>query len=310
MNTTAPTFKLLLSIALTFGLLAPLSDGHGLMNTPNQRGTLAGRENWVKRVIDKNAKTDYLGHFPAGRKDWRVPGSGKASQEKEGKSRGWKPFEPLKKGFHWRAGVCGDLKEGPRDHLRGGEYYHGGKIVATYRKGSVISVGISIVAHHNGFMELHVCNVRKCGGEISENCFRQGHCQQLQRAPNKHCDSGKSRMCGPIDRKFRGRWYLPCTRYPLNNFKVETFGPSTIKYRLPKHMVCEHCVLQWFWTSANSCNPPGVIDYFDGDDRPKNWGSCVGHGGARGGVARGQQPCSKHRFPEEYLQCADIAIRG
>lgn len=302
--------------------MASLAGAHGLMNNPNQRGTLGGRENWVTRVVDKNAKTDYLGHFPAGSKNFRVRGAGGKSQVAAAGSKGWMPFEPLKKGFVWRAGVCGDLKpanKGPYsadtkakmiEHMRGGEYYNGGIISATYRKGGVIGIGLSIVAHHNGFIEAHLCNVSKCGGEISESCFRQGHCQQLKRAKNNLCDSGRGRWCGPIDKKYPGRWYLPCTRYPLKNFKVESFDAKYILYRLPKHVTCEHCVLQWFWSTANSCNPPGVIDYFDGDDRPRTWGNCVGQGGARGGVARGQQPCSKNRFPEEYLQCADIRIRG
>lgn len=49
--------------------------------------------------------------------------------------------------------------------------------------------------------------------------------------------------------------------------------------------------------------------YFKGPDRPR-WGNCPGAGGARGGVAREKPPCGPRRFPEEYLQCADIRIGG
>lgn len=162
-----------------------------------------------------------------------------------------------------------------------------------------------MVAHHNGFFELHVCNVKLCGGEISENCFRQGHCQQLQRAWDAHCESRRSPRCAPIDRNYPGRWYLPCSKVATSSY--ERFGPTVIKYRLPKHLACEHCVLQWYWATGNGCNAPGVIDFFDSDKAPF-WGQCRGQGGAVGGVARGQQTCGGSKFAEEYLQCADIRI--
>lgn len=293
--------------ALTLAALLPTRHAHGVMNWPCVRGALASRARFIPKGVDDTAPIDWLMHFPAGARDINVDRPGLRSQMAAADRRGWIPFEPLDPTFQWRAGVCGD-KKSRDDHLRGGKFYHDATIVESYPQAGVIDVGLSIVEHHNGFMELHVCNVEECGGEISEKCFRRGHCKQLQRAPNPICDSGFSKKCGPIDSNYPGRWYLPCSTIPMHSDGWETYGRGTILYQLPKYLRCKHCVLQWFWTAANSCSPPGVIEYFTGPDRPRNWGNCEGQGGARGGFTDTQQPCGRGRFPEEYLQCADIAI--
>ncbi|KAI0557180.1 Lytic polysaccharide mono-oxygenase cellulose-degrading [Gracilaria domingensis] len=155
-------------------------------------------------------------------------------------------------------------------------------------------------------MQFHICDVAKCGGEISEDCFRQGHCYALRRAPNPNCDSGFDKQCAPIDRNYPLRWYLPCATKPENT--QERMGNNKMTWLLPDDLVCDHCVLHWFWSAANTCNPPGVIDFYDGPDRPRNWGQCFGQSGARGGVTRVQKPCGPTRNPEEYYQCADVRI--
>lgn len=292
-------------LALIAYLVLPVVIAHGVLSYPNQRGALR-KTKFIPVAVDKDAPLDWAMHFPAGDKHVH-PGMAHASQKEEGKSRGWKPFEPLNPKFFWRAGVCGDLKK-KNAHLRGGKFYYGGKIVAELKQGGILDAKVSIVSHHNGFIEFHVCDVAKCGGEISERCFRKGHCTQLQRAPNRRCSKKNSMECGPIDRNYPGRWYLPCTHYPYNSTgKFDSFGPGTIKYKLPKDLNCEHCVLQWFWTTAHSCNPRGILEYYNGPDKP-NWGCCKGQGGASGGFSTVQKACEKKRFPEEYLQCADIKI--
>lgn len=295
----------MLAIMFLVTMLNSKVSAHAIMTLPNQRGTLR-KSDVAPYEVDKDAPIDYQAHFPAGSKSG-VPGSGRRSQIREIAPRLWTPFTPLDSKFRWRAGVCGDLRNGPQEHRRGGKFYHGGLISRTYRQGGIIEVGMTVVAHHNGFIELHVCNVKHCGGEISESCFRQGFCKQLLRQRDADCETRRNRKCGPIDPKYPGRWYLPCTTVPENKF--EMFGPKSIKYRLPPGLVCEHCVLQWFYNTGNNCNAPGVIDYFDGPRGPL-WGTCKGQANAVGGVSRVIQTCgtSRDKFPEEYLQCADIRI--
>lgn len=66
-------------------------------------------------------------------------------------------------------------------------------------------------------------------------------------------------------------------------------------------------MIQWYWTAANTCNPPGVHEYFSGPDAP-NWQNCPGQGGAVNGWSWNKPTCGGSLFPEEYFQCADIRI--
>ncbi|PXF41825.1 hypothetical protein BWQ96_08444 [Gracilariopsis chorda] len=251
---------------------------------------------------DERAPKDYWLHFPAGSKSHSL-GAALHSQRAAAGKRGWTPYDPYRADFRWRSGVCGDPLHGAQQHLKGGRFYYGGRIVQRYTQGALLGIGMSIVTHHNGFVEVHICDTAKCNGDISKSCFRKGGCTQLRRAYNPVCESAKSPHCGPIDRRYPGRWYLPCN----SKQRWNDYRPQYATFRLPPHFYCEHCVLQWYWVAANTCNPPGVLDYFDGPNRPA-WGSCSGQGGAKGGVTRIQPPCGRNRFPEEYMQCADIAI--
>ncbi|PXF45207.1 hypothetical protein BWQ96_05037 [Gracilariopsis chorda] len=295
-------------LTLCLSLLLPaLIDAHGLMDIPRQRGAFR-RSKYVPTALDSNAPQDFYPHFPAGVKDDR-PGAGKLSQEIAAGDRGWYPYDPYKPDFTWRAGVCGDPANGNQDHLKGGKFYYDGRIVATYRQGGVIGLGLSVVAHHNGFVEAHVCDVAKCeGGDISKDCFQNGGCVQLKRAYQPECESRQSVHCGPIDHNYPGRWYLPCST-DNTGLGWDYFPPEYATFRLPDQLHCEHCVLQWYWVGANTCNPPGVLDYYDGPYGPLNWGTCRGQGGAQGGVTRNKKPCGgTEQFAEEYYQCADIRI--
>lgn len=290
---------------LNFALLVSFVISHGLLIRPPQRGILNPSNPFNKLTAHwPDAPNDYKPHFPAGDKH-AEPGSAHHSQIIASNYH-WTPFEPLKPNFRWRSGVCGDQLHKPQHHMRGGIFYYNAQITATYKQASVLFTQLNIIAHHNGFMQLHICDVAKCDGEISEACFRSGHCYPLPRTPDRRCQLGYEQDCAPIDRNFPLRWYLPCSRSAENTRQI--MGGHFMRWRLPSHLVCDHCVLHWFWSAANTCNPPGVLDYFDGPDRPRSWGDCGGQGNARGGVSRVQRPCGAEWSPEEYYQCADVRI--
>lgn len=272
---------------------------------PPQRGITNGFEYAPVKVKDEGAQTDWQAHFPAGDKG-TDPGAAMRSQRNAAGPRGWTPYEPFNPAFTWRAGICGDTLWG-KDHMRGGKYYNDGKIHATYEEGGQISVDLAIVAHHNGFMELFLCNVDNCGGEISAGCFRQNACHRLNRAWDDSCESRNDWKCAPIDPKYPSRWYLPCGKSGVPGNGVDIYGHGKIKYQLPQGLTCDHCVLQWYWVAANDCNPPGVVDFFKSDRAP-NWGDCPGQGEAKGGWRRWETMCGGEKMPEEYYQCADIRI--
>jgi len=173
----------------------------------------------------------------------------------------------------------------------------------TYEEGGTISIDVLITNHHNGFMEFRVCDVKYCGGEISEKCLRGPHCYVLQRAPHAACETGKEWGCAPIDPKHPSRWYLPCP-----SGKIDYYGQGKILYTLPKGLNCKHCVLQWYWVTGNSCNPPGLVKFFMSPKRPQ-WKQCKGQGNARNGWRRWLGNCKGKQFPEEYYQCSDIRIK-
>lgn len=282
-----------------------VSKGHGHLTFPLPRGALAGGDMArYSQPVDKNAPRDHTMHFPAGDKGY---GAGAGARSQRNLAKNWTPFDPLSRNFQWRAGICGDLINRQGDHRRGGKYYYGGKISATFRQGAVVSFQASIVGHHNGFFQFYICDVKRCDDEISQDCFRKGACFRLKRANNYFCDEKPNRWCGPVDRKHPERWYLPCPGR-ANHGGFDTYGrDGQMKYVLPKFLRCNHCVLHWSYNAANTCNPPGLADYFTGDDKPK-WGKCKGQSGAVGGYASWAPTCGGDRFSEEYYNCADVRI--
>lgn len=272
------------------------------MACPPMRGVTNGYAFWKIPIYDKSDTRDWLAHFPAGDRNPK-PGSGERSQRKAAGSRGWTLYEPTKPGFKFRSGPCGDwLRQNPGEHVKGGKYYNGGKIHKVYTEGRAIWFEIVVTTHHNGYSEFRVCDAAKCGGDITNECLRDSRkCVTLQRAWDKSCESRNDKLCGPIDPKYPHRWYHPCPYGKINYYKK-------IKYQLPKGFHCKHCVVQFYWTSANGCNPPGVWDYFTGPRGPK-WGNCKGQGEAVGGYRRWPALCDGDRFAEEYYQCGDITIK-
>lgn len=288
---------------LVAALVARVVSAHGTMVFPPQRGCTNGYEFAKIPIYDSSASVDWWAHFPAGDKSSRI-GSAFNSQKREAGWRGWTPYNPRDKNFVFRAGPCGDLKRKP-EHMRGGKYYNGGKVFASYEQGGYISIDLAITAHHNGYTEFRMCDVKRCGGEISNECLRGPHCHLLQRAWDGSCESRRDRWCAPIDPLYPSRWYLPCGK-PKG---TDIYGKGKIKYKLPVGLVCEHCVLQWYWVSANGCNPPGVVRFFKSNRGPQ-WGQCKGQGGAIGGWRRWEALCGGKDFAEEYYQCADVRIRS
>lgn len=41
----------------------------------------------------------------------------------------------------------------------------------SYEEDGTISINVALTQHHNGFFEFRVCDVKYCGGEISENVY-------------------------------------------------------------------------------------------------------------------------------------------
>lgn len=312
------TFPICTCLAAFF-LLLYYSVGHGVMTDPVQRGLLAGSifMPYYNSSTYPDAPKDFFAHFPSG-KISVFPGSARLSQIKQAGT--WSPFEPKRPGFVWRAGVCGDeirrKYSRPQPHLRGGQFYYDGTVVREWEESSIIEIKVSIVAHHNGYLEFHICDLNRCGGKLSAQCFKNPNaCHALQRAWIYQCEKPTAHKCGPMDRNYPTRWYLPCRREQLETLNVlgnitqfNRFGGQYMKYKLPHGFRCEHCVLHMYWVTGNHCNAPGVVDYFLGPDRPRAWEGCPGQADAVGGFSIVQRTCNATTFPEEYYKCADVRI--
>lgn len=303
------SFTLLLLATVVATTAAGPTAGHAVLTDPPQRGILGGSAYAPGVSPVAGAPVDYFPHFPSGELG-SAPGVGHESQ-KAAAGGMWTPFVPTISESVWRAGVCGDplAGDGAGDHLRGGRYYGGARIGRTYPRGGTLSMTINVVAAHGGWVGLHVCDVAQCGGEVSVACFSGGHCTRLPRVPDGGaCEAGTSGDCAPVDLAHPDRWYMPCPRTLTK--PVTVGGGSTALFRLPPDLTCDHCVLHFYWVTANWCNPPGVVDYFEGPHAPQWTRTCTP---AQGGFMPKLPACGgggAHAFPEEYLRCADIAIDG
>ena len=82
-----------------------------------------------------------------------------------------------------------------------------------------------------------------------------------------------------------GLFYYP----PGGDGQIPPGGAFKMRFKLPAGVTCDRCVLQWYWLTGNSCVPPG-----DPRGDKAQMGTC--------GVS--------NTPPEEFWNCADIAIGG
>lgn len=225
----------------------------------------------------------------------------------------WRPWEPTNPNVPFRrdAGLCGDAiaDAAPRAHEVGGKYGPPASLpfVARYKPGAVVEFTADITTNHNGFFEFFICDVTKCGGDITEDCFKDGHCEMMKRVETPECESQEAKECGPIDPAYPGRWYVPCR---VGGHVGEHFmGGKYMRYQLPAGFSSENAIIQWYWATANSCNPPGFVEYFEKYPLPA-WGQCPGDGGAFGGRNPVLSKCGGKEFPEEFWMCADVQVTG
>lgn len=293
MSITKPNKMTYISLLL-FALLVVRTSGHGLISWPRQRGLLSSN-NYGLKVLNPEAPSDYCPHC--------LNGGGPGTVKLHTPDGKWTPYEPTIPSFRFRDdhGLCGDPK-GNKDHMYAGKFY-AGLTIATYEQGDFIDMEAHVSAHHNGYFEFFACSLDCCkSNDLSKACFVHGCCKKMLRVPNDSCESGGDRVCGPIDPRYPGRWYLPPRdeQNPENNW----YGGMNekMRYSLPKDMTCDKCLIHWAWTTANTCNPPGYADY----NFPTRWNGIPGDGGSTGGINRGFATCGTvGSFPEEFWSCSE-----
>jgi hypothetical protein len=155
-----------------------------------------------------------------------------------------------------------------------------------YAPGAEFDMTIQITAHHRGHFEFRLCDASKLSDPttVTWACLNQ-HVLQRVSVPGE---------VSPVDVNHPERYYLEPECAPEYNKTV------WMKYRMPADVTCERCVIQWWWITANSCNPP---DYANRSPQPAH-------------VATGCQwwqsnlPVCSTTYPEEFWNCADVRIVG
>lgn len=149
------------------------------------------------------------------------------------------------------------------------------KIVATYKSGATIKTTIQITVNHWGYLELRLCPL-KGTTDAAEKASLSEAC--LAKYPLKAIVSGGL-----------------STKYWL--YRSGTAYTVTSSWKLPK-VTCPRCVLQWRYTTASMCHPPGTNETLMKKLQP---------GGSRPCPANFQNNLYSLP-PERFWNCADIKI--
>ncbi|CAN8073403.1 unnamed protein product [Agarophyton chilense] len=276
-----------------------------MMCTPRQRGAYHSVKCGTNLEFD-NTVTDHCAHC--------LNGGTVATVKAHLPPTGWSVYEPTKDFFSTanRAGLCGDPK-GRVDHMIGGDFmpYSNVPVVAHWKRGGQVDFAAEIDTNHNGYFEFFVCSLDACGKpDIDASCFVNKNCVKLNRVPHPSCESPSTATihdCGPIDAAYPGRWYLPCRNTGHVGVHIVGGNSGTMRYQLPADLECKHCVVQWYWATANSCAPRGFKEYIVNYEFPFGT-TCESDGGGRGTYRADMSECGGSSLPEEFWSCADVQI--
>jgi len=145
-----------------------------------------------------------------------------------------------------KCAICGDAYNAAVKPHEDPQQYAKGIIVRNYKQGDLIDVTIQVTAKHEGDFEFKLCPLDNLDGPPTQDCFDQ--------FPLQFGDG--TYKYGPISKN----------------------GDHFMKVKLPTDVVCEKCILQWKWRTANS------------------WGTDANGSG----IGFGPQ--------ETYQGCADVSI--
>ena len=179
----------------------------------------------------------------------------------------------------------------PQDHMPGGRFYTsdgvGGAIQETYTSGSTIEAEFFITAHHRGFIELRLCDET----HVTQECLLKYEPLERVRFEDDYTYSAQ-----PIDPDYPGRFFLnPVCAFGQQSDRTYSGYKMTGRFKLPEGVTCDHCVIQMWWVTANSCVPPDYEDF----QFPTEWAGCAGDGGS-GFYNEGGSPCLGSTRAEEF----------
>ena len=150
-------------------------------------------------------------------------------------------------------GLCGDIynQPRPRNHEAGGKYWKigNGESSATYNQGDVIELTTVVTAYHKGRLGFRICKILGTSiqdetEQLTDECFESGTLRQAD-VPGAQSPGDLWYHLGPSPQ----------------NYSMGVPLTYTSKYQLPDDLNCDgkqsKCVLQFYYLTGNSCNPPG-----------------------------------------------------
>ncbi|GAB4821063.1 hypothetical protein N2152v2_008109 [Parachlorella kessleri] len=251
-RTFSPAARALLALCVLFSS-CHVCRGHGYLAEPASRNYLANSD-YCPHCLNADGPAAVAGDFSA---QW-----------------------PRGRGGH---GLCGDPEAQVPHHHEVGGVHATGKIAGTYTEGQVVQFEIVITAFHMGRFGFRICRIQGLDtasekAQFSEDCLNQH--QLVQASVSGAQNPGD--LWFHLGQENRGTSCVDCTLAGTRHVSY---------YQLPPGLTCDgasaKCILQWYWLTGNSCNPPG-------EGYP--WGN--------GNL----EPCGQGPYPEEFWNCADILI--
>ncbi|KAL6778288.1 hypothetical protein ACKKBG_A17625 [Auxenochlorella protothecoides x Auxenochlorella symbiontica] len=167
-----------------------------------------------------------------------------------------------------RHGICGDPFAGERKHEYGGVSATG-TITGNYTEGDNINITIVINTSHKGRFSFRICVIWNPSlelTELTEDCLNEHILVQAD---------------------------VPGAQNPGTAHWYDTGSDATMTYKLPQGLTCDgqttRCVLQWYYLTGNTCDPPNTDPSYASLWLP----GCLDDGAS---------------YPEEFWNCADISI--
>jgi hypothetical protein len=124
-------------------------------------------------------------------------------------------------------------------------------ILTKYPKGALIEVKVQVTAYHGGKFEFRVQDI---GDKTDPDGAKWSNLDPLPVVSfSPVCQGCAVESCAPTTAKEGTCAQIPLS-HPGGDCAYDCNEPYSIQVRLPPDLVCEHCVLQWHWTSSNSCD--------------------------------------------------------
>mmetsp|Transcript_101277 Transcript_101277/g.285520 ORF Transcript_101277/g.285520 Transcript_101277/m.285520 type:complete len:1052 (-) Transcript_101277:131-3286(-) len=217
-------------------------------------------------------------------------------------------------------GLCGDpVQNAPEPKGIADEpYMEPTPVQRTYTAGSVVEFKVGVATHHWGHYEFRLCD-RELNKSMSSKGLGQEclNAHTLHRAPRSaSCGDKTLGDCQYNNPQHPERWYLP----PPGSDTPQVAGadwndddalPSTnndevhsMKFVIPANVTCEHCTLQWYYSTGNACAYDA--DYLTFDPGFKFWNFYKEPWATEKNTVCG--PNATGRFGEEFWNCADVRV--